>query len=114
MPPSVVGVFASADAAARARADLVRRGVALERITMSAHLTEDGIAAEAPGQSYSNQPGQPRTDFPEGSDADVVRTGACALTVQPESAAEMELARGVLLGEGARLQPGAAASTPLG
>jgi hypothetical protein len=113
MPPQVIGVFQSADAAARARADLVRRGVALERIAMSADFSHDAIAAEAPGQSV-NQLAEHRTDFPEGSDADVVRSGTCALTVKPKSDAELNLVRDVLLHEGGRLQPGPAARTPLG
>ena len=52
---------------------------------MSAPLTEDGIAAEAPGQSYENQSYEPD---PEDSQlaryTEAVLTGACVLSVATE------------------------------
>lgn len=52
---TVVGIFGSLSAAESARAELMAAGIARHRIALSANLTEDAIAAEAPGQSYENQ-----------------------------------------------------------
>ena len=56
---TVVAVFESMPAAEGAKTTLIRAGVPEQRIALSAGLTDDGIAAEVPGQSYENQPGQP-------------------------------------------------------
>jgi len=52
---TAVGIFASRSCAQAAKAALVAAGVPTERITLSATLTADGIAAEAPGESCVNQ-----------------------------------------------------------
>lgn len=52
---TIVGIFRSRSAAESARAELIEAGIAGHRIALSANLTEDAIAAEAPGQSYENQ-----------------------------------------------------------
>ena len=78
---TIVGVFASPAAAEEARAALLRAGVPENRITVSSGLTEDGIAAEAPGQSYENQPGQPAWDSAMAPYGEAVRSGACVLSV---------------------------------
>lgn len=52
---TVVGIFGSLSAAESARAALLEAGIARHRIAVSANLTDDAIAAEAPGQSYENQ-----------------------------------------------------------
>ena len=62
---TVVAVFESMPAAEGAKATLMRASMPEKRIAVSAPLTDDGIAAEVPGQSYENQPGQP----PEESEA---------------------------------------------
>ena len=79
---TTVGIFRSRDDAERARRALLATGVNEEQMRMSAPLTADGIAAEAPGQSYENQ------DFPRDADekavaqyGSAVRTGACTLSV---------------------------------
>lgn len=58
----MIGVFGSPAAAERARGVLLEAGVSENRIALSATLTDDGIGAEAPGQSFGNQPGPPRAD----------------------------------------------------
>src|SRR5688500_861716 len=55
---TVVGVFDSVSAAEDARATLLEAGVPEKRIALSGGLTDDALAAEAPGQSFENQPGQ--------------------------------------------------------
>ncbi len=79
---TAVGIFRSRDDAERARQALLASGVRAEQVRMSAPLTSDGIAAEAPGQSYENQ--GMREDTHEKQIAQYgteVRTGACTLSV---------------------------------
>ena len=95
----IYGVFASPEAAERSRAALLADGVAAPRITISRALTEDGVAAEAPGQNYENQPGQ-RTGHTSHID-DVFAAGA-VLSVEPLSEAEEVRIAETLLGSGAR------------
>jgi hypothetical protein len=87
---TIVGVFASPAAAEEARAALLRAGVPENRIALSSGLTEDGIAAEAPGQSYENQPGQPAWDSAMASYGEAVRTGACVVSVFARSEEERQ------------------------
>jgi len=87
---TVVGVFASAAAAEDARGALLRAGVPENRIALSAALTEDGIAAEAPGQSFENQPGQPPADSAMARYGEAVRTGACVVSVFTRSEEEKQ------------------------
>jgi hypothetical protein len=84
----VVGVFPDADAAERARRELIHAGFTEARIVASAPLTGDDIAAEAPGQSFENQPGQPPEDSAAARCAGAVRTGACILNVEIDSITE--------------------------
>lgn len=77
---TVVAVFTSVSAAEEAKGTLLREGVAEGRIALSAGLTEDAIAAEAPGQSYENQPGQPH-DAEVARYGEAVRSGGCVLSV---------------------------------
>jgi hypothetical protein len=81
----VAGVFADPALAGRARRDLVDMGIQAERIHLSADLTGDDVAAEAPGQSFDNQPGQNPRDSSRAKAGELVRTGACVLTVEPQS-----------------------------
>ncbi len=55
----VTGIFPTLASAHAARRALLSHGVAEDHITVSVSQTEDGIAAEAQGQSHENQPGQP-------------------------------------------------------
>jgi hypothetical protein len=102
---TVVGVFDSVGAAERAKAWLTSFGVRAERIAVSGNLMEDGIAAEAPGQSYEHH----STGGSEGRDTDwaryntAVRTGACLLSVSSGSGADRRRLAEVLLEQGARV-----------
>jgi len=51
----LAGTFANPADAAHARKALVDSGIPADRLFLSALLTADGIAAEAPGQSFENQ-----------------------------------------------------------
>jgi hypothetical protein len=59
-PQAVLAVFGTDESAREAIDYLVISGIAMSRITLSRSTTEDGIAAENPGQSFENQPGQGR------------------------------------------------------
>jgi hypothetical protein len=48
---------------------------------MSYLLTQDAIAAEGPGQSFENQPGQRPQDAAEAKFGEMVRSSTCVVTV---------------------------------
>lgn len=77
---TVVAVFDSVPAAEAAKGELLREGVPEARIALSASLTDDAIGAEAPGQSFQNQPGQ-RADRDTARYGEAVRSGGCVLSV---------------------------------
>lgn len=77
----VEGVFGSLGAAEQAKLRLVDAGIAEACISLSVALTADDVAAEAPGQSYSNQPGQPAGAGLADAHADAAHAGACVLCV---------------------------------
>lgn len=85
--PTVIGIFDSPDDAEKVMDELLNAGVARHRIVLSRLLAEDGIAAEAPGQSYQNQH---RADesivgkIPEAF-GEAVRAGACMVAVVARS-----------------------------
>jgi hypothetical protein len=87
---TVVAVFESMPAAEGAKATLVRAGVPEQRIAVSAGLTDDGIAAEVPGQSYENQPGQPAEESEAARFGEAVRSGACVVSVLARSDEEID------------------------
>jgi hypothetical protein len=93
---TVVGVFASPAAAEEARGALLQAGVPGSRIALSAGLTEDAIAAEAPGQSFENQPGQP-ADRETARYGEAVRTGGCVVSVFTRSEEEKQYVEQLLL-----------------
>lgn len=101
----VVGVFESVAAAEHAKARLAASGVPEERIAVSANLVEDGIAAEAPGQSYEHQSyeGSDSADTRRARYGTAVRTGACLLSVSGETGAERRQLAELLRREGARV-----------
>ena len=70
-------------------------------MALSALLTDDGIAAEAPGQSYENQPGQPSSDSELARYGEAVRAGACVLSVFTRSEEEERYVEQLLLRNGA-------------
>lgn len=93
----MVGVFGNPAAAEEARGALLDAGIPASRLALSALLTGDGIAAEAPGQSYENQPGQPADDTEAARYGESVRTGACVLSVFTRSEEEKQYVEQLLL-----------------
>ena len=87
---TVVAVFDSRPAAEGAKATLLRAGVPESRIAVSVGLTDDGIAAEVPGQAYENQPGQPARDAQAARFSEAVRSGACVVSVLARSDEETD------------------------
>jgi hypothetical protein len=100
---TVVGVFGSPAAAEEARGVLLDLGIPESRVALSAMMTGDDIGAEAPGQSYENQPGQPPSDSASARYGGAVRTGACALSVFTRSEEEKQYVEQLLLRNGAHL-----------
>lgn len=98
---TIVGIFGSPDAAERARGELLGAGVPEKRIVVSVCLSQDDIAAEAPGQSFENQPGQPESDAATARYGESVRTGACIVSVAAEAAQCRDIER-LLKRSGAR------------
>lgn len=103
----VIGIYSSVARARLALEALVVEGLPEERIALSVGLTEDGIAAEAPGQRYFNQPsdrggwfgstrhgeeGQAR----KAGVADATPQGACMVTAEAHSLDEAERIRDVM------------------
>lgn len=78
----ITGVFSSTGEAEHARQRLVEAGVAESRIGLSTDLTVDGIAAEYPGQSYSNQPGQSSQGIDVDACSDAIHGGTCVVSVE--------------------------------
>lgn len=78
---TVVGVFNTVSAAEQAKTGLLGAGVPEDQMVLSADMSEDGIAAEAPGQAYENQPGQSPEDSARAGHSGAVRSGACVLSV---------------------------------
>jgi hypothetical protein len=93
---TVVAVFDSRPAAEGAKATLLRAGVPESRIALSAGLTDDGIAAEAPGQAYENQPGQPVREAKAARFGEAVRSGACVVSVLARSDEETDYVAALL------------------
>jgi len=105
MGRTAVGIFDSVGSAERARAQLLQSGVPEERIALSANLTDDGIAAEAPGQSYEHQTyrGSDKADTDRARYGEAVRTGACVLSVSSSSGGDCRQLQLLMKREGARV-----------
>jgi hypothetical protein len=86
----IVGVFQDLPACEHARRMVCDAGVEAARVELSRPSAEDGIAAEAPGQSFENQPGQPEDDSAVSRYGESLRSGACALSVTCDSAEDRE------------------------
>lgn len=87
--PTVVGIFDSPSDAEKVKDELLEAGVARHRIVVSRLLSEDSLAAEAPGQSYENQQSSDelivgRYPDPE-KFGEAVRSGACVVAVAARS-----------------------------
>jgi hypothetical protein len=107
---SVVGIFRTEDGARQAYEELIGAGFPGNSVIISANLGHDDIAAEAPGQSYENQPGQAGTGGWFGSVTgrnarqvrrgaqfeDAVRSGSSVVTVEAVSVEQIERAGHIL------------------
>lgn len=84
----VAAVFGTTQAAEQARQSLIDAGVSPIRITLSQSMTQDDIAAEYPGQSYENQPGQDTSALARRlmQHHESARSAVCVLTVDVETA----------------------------
>ncbi|MGE5523102.1 MAG: hypothetical protein ACM3SS_05250 [Rhodospirillaceae bacterium] len=105
----VIGIFSSSARARLAQEALILEGMPEDCVAISIDLTADGIAAEAPGQSYVNQPGQAsggwfgsratgeaaRNSRRAGL-ADTAQRGACVVTAEARSFAEAERIRDIM------------------
>ena len=99
----VTGIFDSHAAAARARDALLAEGVARERMTVSESETSDGIAAEAPGETYENQAGEDGESAERGRFGSAVRAAVCTLSVDAgDSRSERRRIGELLRSSGAR------------
>src|SRR5712671_7732715 len=92
---TLYAVFADLSAAGRVKDEIVKSGI--ERVAMSRCLTEDGIAAEAPGQPYANQPGQPGEESDSSAYVDAILSGAVVLTVEVATARQARAAADIAL-----------------
>jgi hypothetical protein len=92
-------VFGNTAAAEHARDELAQSGIL--RVALSRCLTEDGIAAEAPGQGYENQPGERDEENDIAPYMDAVLSGAVVLTVEAETAAQTRSAENIARRNGA-------------
>lgn len=84
----ITAIFDTVRAAQDARDALLREGLDEDSIVLSASQTADGVAAEAPGQSFENQPGQTEQDSESARFGTAVRSGTCALTLEAATGAE--------------------------
>ena len=108
---SVLGIFDNEAQAREAHDALVAAGIHEGDIAISADLAHDDIAAEAPGQSYENQPGQrPAKWFgsrvgrnaslrpPDMQYAQTMHAGGCVVAVEVNSADELRRVAGIMGG----------------
>jgi hypothetical protein len=102
MTQRISAVFDTLEAAQRARAGLLEHGIGAERIGLSTSLTDDGIAGEAPGHTYENQPGQSRSDSAAARYGSAMRSGGCVLTVAADSDADRKRIAALMAARGAR------------
>ena len=98
---TVVGIFESVPAAERVKARLLEAGLREQEIVLSVEVSRDDIAAEAPGQTFSNQSGQPADDSAS-HQADAVHGGACVLTVHIRSQSDGKRIEALMRQRGAR------------
>lgn len=105
----IEGAFDAMDTARRARQLLLDAGVPSGDLSLSAPVTADPIAAEAPGESFENQPGQPDDGGPAEAlehamsrhDEDV-RAAVCVLSVETDASVESGALADVIRRAGAR------------
>lgn len=104
----VIGVYGSMARARLAQEALIVEGMPEAQVAISVDLTEDGIAAEAPGQSYENQPsdraaggggwaGSLRTEERrEAQYGDAARRGVCVVTAEARTSSEADWIREIM------------------
>ena len=97
----ITAIFDTVRAAQEARDALVREGLDADSIALSVSQTADGVAAEAPGQSFESQPGQSERDSAAARYGTAVRSGTCALTLDDAAGNTARLTR-LLTAQGAR------------
>lgn len=101
MPPKrLVAVFASAQAAEAAKQHLLRAGLAEAQVTVSRRLTDDGLAAEAPGQSYMSM-FEGGDGISEAVYADAVHAAGAVLSVEVDGRSSPKVIAELLAREGA-------------
>lgn len=101
---TVTGVFDHPGDAEKVKDELIQSGVARHRILISRLVTEDGIAAEAPGQSYENQGDDVlvgRVPDPE-KWAEAAHSAACVLSVVARSPLDKRHIADLMVRHGAR------------
>ncbi len=105
MSRTAVGIFESVGAAEKAKVELLKSGIREERIALTANLTDDDIASEAPGQSYEHQTyaGSDRADTHRARYGEAVRTGACVLSVATSSGGDCRQLQSLMKRVGARV-----------
>lgn len=100
----VIGIYGSIARARLVQEALIAEGTPEDRVSISVDMTLDGIAAEAPGQSYANQPGSrganvgwlgsrrrpPEADPRANGRLDASHCGSCVVTVEALNAGEVE------------------------
>jgi hypothetical protein len=99
MADMIAGLFDRLEDAGRAELALLRAGVPPSRLCLSRSMTEDGVAAEAPGQSYENQTGE---DPLVAKFAEAVRGAVYVMSVAVLSRNEALAAAALLRANGAR------------
>lgn len=104
----VIGIYNSVARARLAVEALVVEGLPEKCIALSTDLTADGVAAEAPGESYENQPsgerehwfGSRRSGSGEAHHAtgysDAVNSGTCVVTADVHDADEAQRVRDIM------------------
>ncbi len=104
----VIGIYSSVARARLALEALVVEGMPEERITISVGFTDDGIAADSPGQPHFNQPSDRgsgwfgsrwRGEEGEAHSAgltDAVQQGACVVTAEAHSLDEADRIRDIM------------------
>jgi hypothetical protein len=103
---TVMGIFDRPDDAEKLKEELLQAGIARHRIVISRLVTEDGIAAEAPGQSYENQHAADESLVGEVPDpeklGEAVRSSACVVSVVARSPLDKQHIARLMLRHGAR------------
>ena len=103
---TVMGIFDRPDDAEKLKEELLEAGIARHRIVISRLVTEDGIAGEAPGQSYENQHASDDSFVGEVPDpekfGEAVRGSACVVSVVARSPLDREHIARLMLRHGAR------------